>query len=153
MVVWHNVPKLIHWLQVLYTYIHIHTCIHTHTYAFAPSPIYIHTHTYVYKYTYIRICSKSYIHTYNVLFFKKLQKKISGTGVLAIACAGRGARAVATDAPWVVELLRLNAGWFFPPFSIHCFTMQFNDPRTRRVCCTLFFFSFFFSYFSFPAIQ
>ena len=33
----------------------------------------------------------------------------SGTGVLAIACARKGASVVATEAPWMLELLSLNA--------------------------------------------
>jgi hypothetical protein len=45
--------------------------------------------------------------------------------VLAIACAGRGARVVATDAPWVIELLRLNAGWLFSfSFSFPSFSFS-----------------------------
>ena len=33
----------------------------------------------------------------------------SGTGVLAMACAGNGAHVLATEAPWMLELLTLNA--------------------------------------------
>ena len=46
-----------------------------------------------------------------------------------MACAGRGARVVATDAPWVMDLLRLNAGSFF-------FKKRLVEGRGARVVAT-----------------
>ena len=46
-----------------------------------------------------------------------------------MACAGRGARVVATDAPWVMDLLRLNAGSFF-------FKKKLVEGRGARVVST-----------------